>query len=229
MQTVTIDLERLEKHFITVTADSVAEVVEHDTGVNTWFALLVDGTHYDLICIKHTYGRPETHTAIAQALNLVRAMISTLHLVRSETEAAAAEWHCEGCGETNTDVRNPERPTHCTYCPECYSTRETTDTSIVILSWQGNEVVSRRIYDLSDAGKRLAEKRVLELAAQGYFPRFGSPSVEAAPERTYVVRYAPGKNKRTVFRRAVQAPTADAACQQVRQSLGNQIVILSAR
>jgi hypothetical protein len=74
---VTIAFDRLVSHHIPVTAESSAELVQHTPGDQPWYALLVDGRHYDLILWKHTLGRPETETAIAEALATVQAAIAT--------------------------------------------------------------------------------------------------------------------------------------------------------
>jgi hypothetical protein len=74
---VTIAFDRLVSHHIPVTAESTAELVQHTPGDQPWYALLVDGRHYDLILWKHTIGRPETETAMAEALAAVQAAIAT--------------------------------------------------------------------------------------------------------------------------------------------------------
>jgi hypothetical protein len=74
---VTIAFDRLLSHHIPVTAESTAELVQHTPGDQPWYALLVDGRHYDLILWKHTLGRPDTETAMAEALAAVQAAIAT--------------------------------------------------------------------------------------------------------------------------------------------------------
>ena len=76
--TLTIDLTGLNRHLITVDADSVVELVQHDAGCNVWYALFVDGRHYDLVMWKHTIGREELLVNVDCALNEVRNAIAAL-------------------------------------------------------------------------------------------------------------------------------------------------------
>jgi hypothetical protein len=86
---VTIAFDRLVSHHIPVTAESSAELVEHTPGEQPWYALLVDGRHYDLILWKHTIGRPETETALQQALAAVQAAIASASTGDSATPQVA--------------------------------------------------------------------------------------------------------------------------------------------
>lgn len=85
MQTVTIDFLRLQKHLITVEADSMIDMLQHRVGSEVWFALLVDGTYYDLVRVERTYHKPVIIEAMKQALNLVRGAVISARLAASES------------------------------------------------------------------------------------------------------------------------------------------------
>lgn len=90
--TVTIDRAGLTYIAIPVTAESTVELVQHNTGVNLWYALLIDGQHYDLAMWKHTVGRPELTEALNQALADVRAAIRSLQTPPTKPATTAAEY-----------------------------------------------------------------------------------------------------------------------------------------
>jgi hypothetical protein len=70
--TIIIKHPNLTSPMITVTADSTVELVQHDAGANRWYALKVDGRHYDLVMWKHCQGRREAMEGLQQALKDVR-------------------------------------------------------------------------------------------------------------------------------------------------------------
>ena len=69
---------------IQVWPTSTVELVEYNTGVNIWYALLIDGRRYDLVMWKHTIGRPEHMQAIDRVLAAVQQAIDSLQ-VKPET------------------------------------------------------------------------------------------------------------------------------------------------
>lgn len=76
--TIIIKHPNLTSPMITVNVESTVELVQHDAGANRWYALLVDGRHYDLVMYKHTIGRPEAMEGLQQALSDVQAAITAL-------------------------------------------------------------------------------------------------------------------------------------------------------
>lgn len=81
MQTIIINEPGLNcaQHYpITVTADSTVELVKYDGGYNTFYALLIDGRHYNMVMWKHTIGRPEHMEALDRALQTVQDAIDAL-------------------------------------------------------------------------------------------------------------------------------------------------------
>lgn len=74
---ITVDQPGLTKHTITVRTICTAQLVEHDTGSNIWYALLIEGQYYDLVMWKHTIGRPELIAALNRALAQVQTAIQS--------------------------------------------------------------------------------------------------------------------------------------------------------
>lgn len=65
----------LQQHNIPLEANSYASIAKHDTGVNTWYALWVDGVPFDLVQVAHTYGRSEHQAAMERVEAAVKAAI----------------------------------------------------------------------------------------------------------------------------------------------------------
>lgn len=78
---VAIDEPGLIERNIQVWPYSTAEIVKHAPAdsANTWYALLVDGRHHNLVMWKHTLGRPQHMEALNRALAAVQAAIDALN------------------------------------------------------------------------------------------------------------------------------------------------------
>lgn len=78
--TIEINEPGLQRHSIPVGPSSIATLDKHDSGSNVWYALWVDGTPYDLVQVKHMFGRPQHVAAIQRVVNKVKTAIVMEHL-----------------------------------------------------------------------------------------------------------------------------------------------------